>query len=487
MGTVMVSRSAKAALLFFAAVGLLAGPALAEPRKVAAAAVALEPSLEGEAILATAALEASLARDARVNAVSLANLARGGQDERREKAGLAAKLLPQAVDAFDAMEFASAVAKARSAIVLYEESDLRESMGSLLDAIAIEALALFAQGKKGDARTSMNRLLSLKPDYKWNPARLTPEASKLCDEARAKLRSRPKGALEVRTQPVPALVFVDGVLRGTSPVALTDLVAGSHYVSAYATGYALSQEKGFAGPGGATALALSPLADGQRLLALLQGLRDAPGPDAAGALASWAKADEMLAVTLKSAGRGLFAAALRVDARGRLVAKAEKALAGRGEAARADLDALARELLSAAEGPRADSSTTIGAPPPPPRQQPEVARASGGSSGAGRAAGFALLGVGLAAGVTGLTLGLHVQNLANKARATPQVDQAGYDRLVSDGKTRALAADAMYGVCAATLITSIILLATQPAASDAPTATVAPVPGGAAFALNGRF
>jgi hypothetical protein len=480
----LLSRKASVAALAAAVSACLAAaPARAETRKVAAAAVALDPTLEGEAALATAALEASLARDARVSAVSLVAVARGGPDERRARADEAGKLLPLAVDAFDGMEFATALLKARAAVALYEESDLRESMGALLDAIAIEALALFAQGKKNDARTAMNRLLLLKPDYKWNPARLTPEASKLCEEARSKLRSRPKGSLEVRTQPVSALVFVDGVLKGTSPLALSDLVAGSHHVTAYAAGYALAQDKGFAGPGGATALTLSPLADGQRLLALLQGLRDAPGPDAAGALARWAKADEVLAVALKSSGRGLVASALRADSKGRLIAKADRTLAGRGEAARADLDALARELLSAAEAPQTEAVATTAAKAPPP---PVVEKASSPIN-AGRVAGFTLLGVGLAAGITGLTLGLNVQNLASKARATPQVNQTAYNQLVSDGKTRALAADVMYGVCGATLITSIILLATQSGDPSAPTATLAPAPGGAVFSLNGRF
>ena len=483
---VKVTRSASVAALVAAAL-LCAAPALAETRKVAAAAVALEPALEGEAALATAALEASLGRDARVSAVSLVGVARGGPDERRSKADEAGKLLPLAVDAFDGMEFATALLKARAAIALYEESDLRESMGALLDAISIEALALFAQGKKNDAKTAMNRLLLLKPDYKWNPARLTPEASRLCDEVRSKLRSRPKGSLEVRTQPVSALVFVDGVLRGTSPLALTDLVAGSHYVTAYAAGYAVAQEKGFAGPGGATALTLSPLADGQRLLALLQGLRDAPGPDAAGALARWAKADEVLAVALKSSSRGLTASAQRVDAKGHLIAKAEKALAGKGEAARADLDALARELLSAAEATKTEPSAAATSTTKTMTTTPPVVEKATQPINAGRAAGFTLLGVGVAAGVTGLVLGLNVQNLASKARATPQVNQAAYNQLVSDGKTRALAADVMFGVCGATLLTSIVLLATQSGDSSAPTAALAPTPGGAVFSLTGKF
>ena len=458
-------------------------PAAAQVHKVAVVAVPLDPALGGEAALATFALESAVGGDARAIAVSLLDRARAGADERPAKASQAAKLLPEAVDAFDGMEFATAVAKARQVVALLEAADLRESMPALLDALAVESLALLASGKKLDARGSINKVLTLKPDYKWSASRLTPDASRAIDEVRVKLRSRAKGVLEIKTS-TPALVYLDGVLKGPSPVMVPDLIAGSHYVTAVAIGYSLAQDKGFAGPGASVSLALSPLARGQELLTLLAALREGlaggvPG-EAAGALARWAGAEEVLAFGLSGAGPRPKAVAARVDRQGHLIAKAEKTLAGKGDAARGDLATVVRELL-AVESPRT-AEPVAGAQTTSPATQ-------SASVNAKVVAGWTLAGVGVASAASALGLGLNVRSIAAQARATPQADKATYDSLVSSGKARGFATDALWVVAAASAAAGAVLLVMAyrtPSGLEA-SATLSPTSRGAALTVQGRF
>lgn len=486
----LVWRGAPAALVI-----LVAATASAEPRKVAGGAVALSTGLEGEAIEATAAIEAALSAEASATLVSLQARA-GASGERREKGGRAAALLPKAIEAFDGMEFAAALGKAREAQALAEESDLRETMPVLLDALALESMALLASGKALDAKNQLNKLLTLRPGYGFNASRLTPEASKVVNEVKAKLKKRAKAPLEVKTSPVPALVFVDGELRGTSPVVIRDLVAGSHFLTVVATGYAVAQEKGFASPGGGATIALQPLPSGVELAGHLNVVRESlaagSGVGPVGALARWADADEAVVLGLRASGEGLVAVGVRADAKGRSLAAVEKTIAGRGAAARAGLEAAVRELM-AVEAPRRESSTVARVgdasvlPPPPPA----IEEKAGGRSQARWIAGWALVGVGVAAAGGGIGLGVNVNGLAAQAKATPQVDRTRYDQLVNDGKTQGYVADALFGVAAVGAVAGIVLLVTSGSSGPAPApdavAALAPVPGGASFTVSGRF
>ncbi|MGC4118599.1 MAG: PEGA domain-containing protein [Myxococcales bacterium] len=456
-----------------------------QARKAAIVSVALDGQSTGEAMLANAALEAALAADARVAPIRLDERARGGQaDPRRAKGDEAAKALAAGGDAFDEMEFAKAVTLARQAQALLEEADLRVAMPLLLDAVALEAVALLADGKKGDARGAMGRVLALSADYKWKAGRMTPEATKALDEVRAKARALPKGVLDVRVSPVTAMVFVDGVLRGASPLVVGELPAGNHYVTAFSPGYVTAQAKGFAGPDGALSLTLEPLPEGLKAVALSQDVRDgltrspAAATGAAAALAKWAEADELLAVGLKSSPAGTTLVGLRADAAGKALGALSRPLSGQGEAARPDLESFVRELMAAAP-PKAEASAEA------------QASAGTGRSSARWAAGWATLGVGVAAAGAGLGLGLNAASVAQQARQTPQTDPVTYKNLSDSAKTQGLVANISLGVGAAAAIAGVVLLVTSgsssPAAEPQAAAVVAPVAGGAALAVAGTF
>ncbi|MHB1845850.1 MAG: hypothetical protein ACYCWW_13570 [Deltaproteobacteria bacterium] len=94
--------------------------------------------------------------------------------------------------------------------------------------------------------------------------------------------------------------------------------------------------------------------------------------------------------------------------------------------------------------------------------------------------GVALVTVGV-----GAALGLQANAALAQAKAAP--DLGSSLSLAQQSGTDGLVADILFGAAAVAGVTAIVLFATEGSSSGAPSASVAPLPGGALLSLEGRF
>lgn len=334
--------------------------AQAQPRKVAALAVALDRRLEVDAAAALVALQRLLQNDARFEPVDLAALALG--DARAQKAKKAGALRAESLTLLDQMNEKAALEKASEAIAAYEEADLTSAFPDLLDAIAARAFAFYSAGGSDEVKAELVRLFTLKADYEIDARRAPPAFAPIAAQARAQVAAARRASLEVRSSPVPAEVFVDGIYRGIAPVKVVDLALGSHYVTLRAPGYDLAQERRPIGLGAPWQMALRPAPSERGLLELIGNIKTRLPPGSGGsggALARWAGADEVLIAGLQKKTDSTWASLALYSSEGRQLAAAEGALK-KPEA----IEELAREALVVR------SAEPVAVLPPPPLPQP---------------------------------------------------------------------------------------------------------------------
>ena len=293
-------------------------PAEGQRRKATFAAVAIDRPLETQALLAGLELRQLMRDDERVDAVEPLALALG--DGRSRKAREAGALLAEALGFLDEMNEKAAAQRAQAAVAAYEEADLSSASPGLLESLATHALALFASKEKGPARDALLRLFTLRREYKVDPRRSSPEFLTFTAAVRAAVPPA-RVSLDVTSAPVPAEVFVDGLSRGVTPLSVSGLPSGIHYVTLQATGYELVQERWVGGAGAQVNATLKPAASERGLLDILRAIQSSvpPGSEGtAGALARWAGTNEAVILALQQKEGSVWATLARYTADGAL-------------------------------------------------------------------------------------------------------------------------------------------------------------------------
>jgi len=455
--------------LLLALLALLPGLAFAQVRTVCPALVTRDPALEGRSLELAQSLDEALRADPRFDVVDLAGLARAQAAPGQEKVQKGATLLKEGIALFDRMAFPAALEKLDEAIALFEGSDLSEGMTGLLDSRAAKALVLSATGQKAEAGNEFSRLFVLKPTYRIDPRRSTPEAAALAESVRKRLEKAPRAVLEITTAPVPAVVYFDGEPRGISPLKLEGIIPGDHYLTLSAPGYELEQVKHLVGPTPAS-VQLKTAGRGREMLAHLQEIRlgFGPGnlPSAGGALARWAKVDEVVAVFAEQRKEGLWLRAARIASDGHVLARHEVAWA-EGQMAPLVSQLFLKDL-----------------PRPPKTVTPPVVAES--SSSGQRILGYTLMGVAVAAAGTGGWMGWTARTQAAEARESLQLD---YQDKADSARNTGYLADGLFAGALVSAGVGLVLVLTGADEPTPPAVNVgaAPIPGGAALSLTGEF
>jgi len=96
---------------------------------------------------------------------------------------------------------------------------------AILEALGYLGVASIAAGYDDDAKDYFKRVIALAPD-----AQPLDKAKFLYSKTMKKLLRKKRGTLKIRTVPKGAIVRVDGVELGASPVKVSKLVRGYHYI-----------------------------------------------------------------------------------------------------------------------------------------------------------------------------------------------------------------------------------------------------------------
>ncbi|MFP2913669.1 PEGA domain-containing protein, partial [Pyxidicoccus sp. 3LFB2] len=175
--------------------------------------------------------------------------------------------------AYDELDTQQALQQFDKAVRASEAGDLSQRFGDLSRARVMKAASQVANGENTAAQLEIRSVLAVDPTAQFSPNFFPPDEMAFVEKERKAVLAAPKVSLTVRTEPVPAQVFVDGQFRGVSPVTLTDLSPADHYVTVLAPGYSLAQRRAREGE---TSLTLAPLASQKVLQTLTETVARKP-------------------------------------------------------------------------------------------------------------------------------------------------------------------------------------------------------------------
>jgi len=315
-----ISARRRAIGLALLACALLGGPGhlaqAGERTSCAALAVAQGDALSGEAAEFSALLESAVRRSPNLLLVDLADAVDpAGAQARSDKARAAADALAQARKAYDALDVDAALEQARRAIYLGAEAPLAQRREALTAALLLAGASRYYGGDEPGSRDEFLRLFGIDPFAHLDPESWSPEVLAVAESERAHGAAQRRGEATVRSEPVPARIYVDGIDSGVAPVRLHGLAPGAHNVTAVAPGY--TQRDALLSPGVERTLVLLPASSGRDLLALEKQLAssfgDKDGDEAMRQVGRDAGAEQVLIARIELRGRAHVAHVLRLQ------------------------------------------------------------------------------------------------------------------------------------------------------------------------------
>jgi PEGA domain len=297
-------------------------------------------------------------------------------------------------------------------------------------------------GRGVTAQAVLERLLRAAPELRADPRQFPPSFHGLVEEARARLRSLGTRRLTVESQP-EARAFVEGREVGTTPVTL-DLPPGRYRVAGLSGGIRAPVQ-------------LVELTEDRRVqldLSLLDALRPDSGPGLSLpmvdrgprllAACSRLGLDRAVMASLLPAGEVTFLSATLLDARRGRAEREGRIVLGGGQASRGALEALAAYLVAGTPSPLV--STPEGSSLPvasllPAGSSPLAAPVA---SRRGSPLGWAALGTGAAALVTGVLTAMNARDAQGRyadaramvggdGRVAPPATVAQYNAVIAAG------------------------------------------------------
>jgi len=113
-----------------------------------------------------------------------------------------------------------------------EKDNISEIGGALRDAYVVAAI-IEKSAKNGDKSTSayFKKALNIDPSYSIDVSAFSPSIVELFNLAKIDSSKIPSGSVFVETDPKAAEVYINGILRGVTPVAISNLPEGHYIVS----------------------------------------------------------------------------------------------------------------------------------------------------------------------------------------------------------------------------------------------------------------
>ena len=348
--------------------------------------------------------------------------------------------LMAAHNAYDQLDMEVGSELANKAIANLTKGNLIRTFPKVVDAYELRVAAFASDPKTLDqAKAELGNLLPIDPRGELSPNLFNPDVIALAEGLRQKVKAASTLTLKVSATPAAARVFVDGSFRGVTPLDVTNLAPGNHYVTLIAPGFHQVLKRVNPGPDPQLAVALEPAERADDLKSLSAAVGAAfHGPHLESALGQVATAlavEQALAVIVEAPkGQGARVYAERATAQPpALLDDLDHALPAASADQAKVIDAL---VTDAATRDHALASQRI-AP---------VAAATASSSGGGvRYVGFAVLGVGAVAAGLGTVFGLGANSDVSDYKANPQLNTLRSTSLSNDGKSKALLASVSFG------------------------------------------
>ncbi|HLL54558.1 MAG TPA: PEGA domain-containing protein [Myxococcaceae bacterium] len=424
-----------------------------------------DSEVEPLAVAASIEVEARLRSDPRFTLVDPARQDwEEGSRARLESAARGRMLLEEARALYRGDKLASAADKADAATRLLAGGPREAGISEFVEALGFWALVAHSMGEAERALDLLQQLVVLAPG--WKPEKTdVPKFAELVARARSSMAYAPRMALQVRSRPASGQVFVDGVLKGASPLRLGDLAPGRHLVTVLAPGYLPFHTEVTSSMEAVVDAVLEPSASGEPLRTWRAQLGRAVSRDALVKVGlGWAQkvgAGQALVASVGTANGKLRVVAARVvDGPEPIVVYRAAEVAGPAEVA-----ALVAGLL---EQPMAAPSPALA----------KVAGTRSAEVARGRSRRpwvYLAVGAAAAAGIAGGMFGKSAYDQASFAQRLPQTDHVGYDKAIAGAQTTSIVANCLYSVSLASAGAAAWLLLTGREDSGGSKAGPAPV------------
>jgi len=478
-----------------ALVCLTAQGARADQARLITAIAGRDAKVEPEALEVWHALDERLRKDARFQPVELEPRAElASERARREKLETGRKLIVKAREEYKANLLSSASTNAERAWTVFSDAPLESYFDEVVKARAFNVMLLVAIGDIPTAELKMRQLFAEAPDVVFEQNAIV-RLRELAQAQRQALSYAPHIALEIRSHPVSGLVYVDGRFRGASPLTVTDLAPGPHFVTVLAPGFEVFQDEYRTLdklPSGedSVEVTLIPTPKSEAVREWLGKVGGSVSLDALTAaglgLARAAHAQEALVASLSEEGEKLRVLAVRVvDGPVPAVVSQTVTVADEAEA----VEVVAGLLEQAPSGP---GSMAMAAPAPVAAASVSPSPPSGNGGGGGKVLGTVALGAGAVAAVVGGVFGYSALQQSKAAWAIPQTSHDEFDRAYSGAQRSAVIANSLYAVGAASAGIGAWLLLTSNEPGPRKSAVnvsvnLMPFPSGGAVFMEGRF
>lgn len=184
-------------------------------------------------------LREAFSSDERWEVVDLgATLGSAAHDQAHTAFEVADEMLQKAQTSFQSLDLDAAVEHLNNALSKYE------SHAAFVTNFSKVANALMLLGAthilRGEERTGARRLaqaIALYPEVKPDPRVFNPGMREVFEQAGKELASRPEGDITLTSNPSYARVYIDGEFLGVTPVRITGITEGRHYVRVVKDGY----------------------------------------------------------------------------------------------------------------------------------------------------------------------------------------------------------------------------------------------------------
>ncbi|MCK6550104.1 PEGA domain-containing protein [Myxococcota bacterium] len=200
-------------------------------------AVARDPTGQKAAAVADALLRNRVAKSRALKLIEPARVLSGDPRTREEETLERARAaFTDGRRAYDSLNLDEAIARLGQAVNLYQQTGpLLGDVEELKNALQYLGAALTLRGSADEGESTFVELLTIDPQVQLDG--FPPAVAKTFEGAAARIDKAATGSVEVFSTPPYAAVYVDGRFEGVTPLTLTDLVAGTHYLRIEKVGY----------------------------------------------------------------------------------------------------------------------------------------------------------------------------------------------------------------------------------------------------------
>jgi len=142
------------------------------------------------------------------------------------------------VSAYEGVDFSAAIENLSNALELYRPfMEYFEHRSSVVEAGKYLAASYVLSGDKSRGKDEFLKVLWLEPDAALDSDVFPQTVKDVFEDARSSIARQPRSSLTVETARKGAMVFIDGDFRGLTPITVSSLPVGEHFLKVKSPGY----------------------------------------------------------------------------------------------------------------------------------------------------------------------------------------------------------------------------------------------------------